>query len=272
MSFEEIDTEDSASSLSEVSSLDDEFDTMHLDFDSSEEVTDYDDDDDMDLHTWNEIEPESDAEFLEDHGLIEDVTSISEDNTINPIDCYRHFITDEIIDLIVRETKRYAQQYLQTHDISRRSIFKQWKPINNTEMLKFFGIVIEMGLVQMPKLKHKDLVPLCPSIDGGQAQFHNTLMDMGYTMKDKEFDKLWDKFDTDGFHAIGLEKFIRRLTNEESFNENSSNIRNKLNNGLISKNDMKLFIEDLLEFSLSPDEYYHLYKQFPCDQYGRTMV
>ncbi|CAF3752024.1 unnamed protein product [Rotaria sp. Silwood1] len=127
-------------------------------------------------------------------------------------------------------------------------------------------------LAQFYLKKHKDLVPLCPSIDGGQAQFHNTLMDMGYTMKDKEFDKLWDKFDTDGFHAIGLEKFIRRLTNEESFNENSSNIRNKLNNGLISKNDMKLFIEDLLEFSLSPDEYYHLYKQFPCDQYGRTMV
>ena len=52
MSFEEIDTEDSASSLGEVSSLDDEIDTMPLDFDSSEEVTDYDDDDDdMDLHT-----------------------------------------------------------------------------------------------------------------------------------------------------------------------------------------------------------------------------
>ncbi|CAF1158666.1 unnamed protein product [Rotaria sp. Silwood1] len=81
MSFEEIDTEDSASSLSEVSSLDDEFDTMHLDFDSSEEVTDYDDDDDdMDLHTWNEIEPESDAEFLEDHGLIEDMYKLAATN------------------------------------------------------------------------------------------------------------------------------------------------------------------------------------------------
>ena len=155
MSFEEIDTEDSASSLREVSSLDDEFDTMHRDFDNSQEATDYDDDDDdMDLHTWNEIEPEADAEFVEDHGLIEDVTSISEDNTINAIDCYRHFITNEIIGLIVRETNRYAQQYLQNHDISRRSIFQQWKPTNNTEMLKFFGIVIEMGLVQMPNLKY----------------------------------------------------------------------------------------------------------------------
>ena len=109
-------------------------------------------DNDMDSHTWNEIEPESDAEFLEDHGLIEEVTSISEDNTINPIDCYRHFIKDEIIDLIGRETNLYAQQYLQSHEVSRRSIFHQWKPTTNEEMLKFFGIIIEMGLVQMPKL------------------------------------------------------------------------------------------------------------------------
>ncbi len=77
MSFEEIDTEDSASSLSEVSSLNDDFDTMHLESGSSDgEVTD----DDMDSNAWNEIEPEFDAEFLEDHGLIEEVTSASEDN------------------------------------------------------------------------------------------------------------------------------------------------------------------------------------------------
>jgi hypothetical protein len=155
MSFEEIDTESSASSFSEVSSLNDEFDTMHLDFGSSdEEVTDDEDDDEINSHTWNEIEPESDAEFLEDHGLIEDVISTSEDNTINPIDCYGHFITDKIIDLMVRETNRYAQQYLQSHAISRPSMFQQWKPTTTIEMIKFFGIIIEMGLVQMPKLKY----------------------------------------------------------------------------------------------------------------------
>ena len=57
-----------------------------------------------------EIKSESDQEFLEDHGLVEEVTSTSEDNTIDPIDCYRHFITDEIISLMVRETNRYAEQ------------------------------------------------------------------------------------------------------------------------------------------------------------------
>ena len=55
---------------------------------------------------------------------------------------------------MVRETNRYAEQYLQTHEISRRSKFRQWKPPTNEEMLKFFGIIIEMELVQMPKLKY----------------------------------------------------------------------------------------------------------------------
>jgi hypothetical protein len=151
MSFEETDSEESVSSLSEVSSLDDNFDGMHLESESSDEEMALDE---VNSSGWYEIEPEPDAEFVEDYGLVEDVVSASEDNTINPIDCYRHFITNEIIDLMVRETNRYAEQYLQTHEISRRSKFRQWKPTTNEEMLKFFGIIIETGLVQMPKLKY----------------------------------------------------------------------------------------------------------------------
>ena len=90
---------------------------------------------------------------MEEHGLDEDVTFLMEDNTIDPIDCYRHFITDEIIDFMVRETNRYAEQYFQTHEITSRSKFRQWKPTTDQEMLKL-GIIIQMGLVQMPKLSH----------------------------------------------------------------------------------------------------------------------
>lgn len=82
MSLEETDTADSTSSLSGFSSVNDKFDTIHLDFGN------FGDD---------EIEPESDGEVLKDHRLTENVISTSEDNTINRIDCYRHFITDEII-------------------------------------------------------------------------------------------------------------------------------------------------------------------------------
>ncbi len=151
MSFEESETEESTSSLSEVSSLDDDFVRMDLE---SENSDDEDADDELDSPVWSEIQPESDAEFMEDYGLVQEVTPASRDNTILPIDCYRHFITDEIIDLMVRETNRYVEQYLQTHDISRRSKSHQWKPTNDVEMLKFLGILIEMGLVQMPKLEY----------------------------------------------------------------------------------------------------------------------
>ena len=111
-------------------------------------------DDEMDSNSWNEIKSESDAEFMEEHGLDEDVTSLTEDNTIDPNDRYRRFITEEIIDLIVRETNRYVEQYFQTHEITSRSKFRQWKPTTDQEMLKFLGIIIQMWLVQTPKLSH----------------------------------------------------------------------------------------------------------------------
>jgi hypothetical protein len=124
---------------------------LHLESGSSDEEMS---DDEVDSDVCNEMESESDSEFMEDHGLVEEVTSASEDNVVNPIDCYRHFITDEIIDLMVRETNRYAEQYLQAHQVSRRSKYREWKPATDEEMLKFFGIIIEMGLVQMPRLNH----------------------------------------------------------------------------------------------------------------------
>ena len=89
---------------------------MYLESDDSNEK---DTNDDIDSHSWNEIEPKSDAEVPEDLGLIEEVTSSSGDNTVNSSDCYRHFITDEIIDLIVRESNRYAQQYSENQEVSR---------------------------------------------------------------------------------------------------------------------------------------------------------
>ena len=149
ISFEEPGTEESTSSLSEVSLLDDDFVRMELE---SENLDDEDADDELDSPVWSEIQPESDAEFMQDYGPVQEVTSASRDNTILPIDCYRHFITDEIIDLMVRETNRCAEQYLQTHDINGRSKSHQWKPTNDVETLEFLGILIEMGLVQMPKL------------------------------------------------------------------------------------------------------------------------
>ena len=85
MSSEEVNTEDSVDSLSEVSSLDDAFVRMHFESASSgEEIID----NEMDSNVWSEIESESDSKCLEDHGTVEPVISTSGDGAINPIDCY----------------------------------------------------------------------------------------------------------------------------------------------------------------------------------------
>ena len=119
MLFEETDTMESGNSQSDVSSLDDGFSRMQFESTSSEEVTDD-----------------------------------SDDDVINPIDCYRHFITDEVIHLMVRETNRYAEQHRQTQKLTKRSKTLQWRPTTNEEMLRFLGIILEMGLVQMPEIDY----------------------------------------------------------------------------------------------------------------------
>ena len=91
---------------------------------------------------------------MKGHGFVEELTSISKDDIVDPIDCCRYFITDEVIDFVVCETNRYMEQYLQTHEIRRRSKVRQWKPTTGEKMLIFFGINIEIGLVQMPELKY----------------------------------------------------------------------------------------------------------------------
>ena len=101
MQLEETDIGDTARSLNEVNSLDDDFARMHFKSASSDKQATYDE---VDSQLWNTIETESNAEFLENHGITDKVTPTSKDNTINPIDCYRHFITDEVISLMVRET------------------------------------------------------------------------------------------------------------------------------------------------------------------------
>ena len=56
-----------------MSSLDDDLDSMRLESGSSfEEMSD----DEMDSNSWNERKSESDAEFMEEHGIDEDVVLV----------------------------------------------------------------------------------------------------------------------------------------------------------------------------------------------------
>ena len=82
--------------------------------------------------------------------MVEEVSTNSEDSTIDLIDCYRYFSTEEIISFMVRETNRYAEQHAKTQRLSETLKTLRWKPTTSEETLKFLGIIIELGLVQMP--------------------------------------------------------------------------------------------------------------------------
>ncbi|XP_053949337.1 piggyBac transposable element-derived protein 1-like [Anastrepha ludens] len=68
--------------------------------------------------------------------------------SVTPFDVFRLFTDDEIINPIVLETNRYAEQQLIAKELKRESGMKKWTPTNSDEMKKFLGLVLWMGLVR----------------------------------------------------------------------------------------------------------------------------
>jgi len=54
---------------------------------------------------------------------------------------------------MVVETNRNADQVLSKHRLTKSSRFIKWVPTNDVEMKQFLGLLMWMGLVQMPSLK-----------------------------------------------------------------------------------------------------------------------
>lgn len=63
------------------------------------------------------------------------------------------FCSDDIIELIVIETNRNADQFLSKIRLSKASRFSKCVPTNYNEIKKFIGLLLWMGLVQMPSIE-----------------------------------------------------------------------------------------------------------------------
>lgn len=70
----------------------------------------------------------------------------------SPIDIYKLFVTDEIINKMVEETNKYAETYIQSATLKNASRAKKWIPTDYNEMCVFMGILITMGLVKLPSI------------------------------------------------------------------------------------------------------------------------
>ena len=71
---------------------------------------------------------------------------------LEPFEVFQFFVTDDLIDMIVLETNKYASQILQETTLTRGSRLKNWHPTNRNEIKKFLGLTICMGIVWKPEL------------------------------------------------------------------------------------------------------------------------
>lgn len=69
-----------------------------------------------------------------------------------PVDLFKLFVNDDILDLIVTETNRYAHQQLDKGGHRPKSRIHKWVDTNKEEIKVFFCIIIWMGLKKLPKL------------------------------------------------------------------------------------------------------------------------
>ena len=75
-------------------------------------------------------------------------------NDAGPMDFFNLYITPEIIELLVIETNRYAQQYiaLKGDTIKEHSNVQDWKETDTHEMRTFLGVLLLMGIVYKPRM------------------------------------------------------------------------------------------------------------------------
>ncbi|KAG5870953.1 hypothetical protein JTB14_037378 [Gonioctena quinquepunctata] len=90
-------------------------------------------------------------------------------STTTPFDFFKLFVTDDLVDLMVEETNRYADDLKSSNRIEKARI-KLWQPVAKNEIYKFFAVVLAMGIVDLPKTnlywsKDNEFISKCLSRD-----------------------------------------------------------------------------------------------------------
>ena len=78
-------------------------------------------------------------------------TSLSGDAT--PEKYFSEMISTDILDLLVKETNRYAQHRICTTPPTPRGVLANWRDTCRPEMLAFLSIILNMGIVQLSDIK-----------------------------------------------------------------------------------------------------------------------
>jgi len=77
--------------------------------------------------------------------------------TASAVDYFKLYLTDDMVDLMVLETNRYADQYIAANVLKPHSAVQNWVPTNRDKMFAFIGLSMLMGVIYKPRL-HNVLV------------------------------------------------------------------------------------------------------------------
>lgn len=127
------------------------------DFSSSEETEREGEEMVQDVTPRNETCWENIQVTTKDFDLLAERDTINHENFNNlgprmrPIDVFRHFITDDLLELIVHETNEFANTQIQM-GFRGKSRLRFWTETNKAEIVNFFGVMIIMGLNLVPSI------------------------------------------------------------------------------------------------------------------------
>jgi hypothetical protein len=72
---------------------------------------------------------------------------------VSVLDTFLLFFDEEVIAVIVAETNKYAEQYIQKCTLKPRSRVRKWEPVRGEEIYVALGLMKLMGIVQKPTIK-----------------------------------------------------------------------------------------------------------------------
>ncbi|KAL5245822.1 hypothetical protein ACI65C_013230 [Semiaphis heraclei] len=130
------------------------------------------------IEVWNDVTGKNRKQFLFNNTYSGLKVDIPPDSSV--LDIFKLFFTSEIIDLIVVETNRNAEQFLSKNRLTKSSRFAKWIPTNENEIQKFFGKLKitqfrEILVDQMLELeKQNESIVNEPSTSGNKRSKGNT--------------------------------------------------------------------------------------------------
>jgi hypothetical protein len=69
------------------------------------------------------------------------------------VDVFELFFESQLVEKIVEETNRYAEQFLRGRELSSRSATRAWKHVTEGEIYVVLGLFMLMGIMQKPTLR-----------------------------------------------------------------------------------------------------------------------